>query len=61
MDRPQRLTSTNDDHAAHDRPRDFTLRRGAHTYRIRTDGRSERELLSELRSIARPSEQRRAA
>ncbi len=61
MDRLERHANTNTDHAAHPRPRDFTLQRGEHTYRIRADGRSERELLRELRAIARPADTRRAA
>lgn len=59
MDRPDRLSITNDDPDARAPARDFTLRRGAHTYRLRADAGSERELLLHLRRIARPD--RRAA
>jgi hypothetical protein len=61
MDRLERLANTTTNDAANQRPRDFTLRRGAHIYRICADGRSEAELLRELRMIARPTERRRAA
>ncbi len=61
MDRLERLANTTKTQAENPRPRDFTLRRGAHIYRIRADGRSEAELFRELRTIARPSERRRAA
>jgi hypothetical protein len=61
MDRLERLANPTLNDAASERPRDFTLRRGAQIYRIRADGRSEAELLRELRTIARPTDRRRAA
>ena len=62
MDRPERLSITTSEPPAEGAARDFTLRRGAHLYRLRADADSERELLSHIRRIARPDRpERRAA
>jgi len=61
MDRlPHDPTPTRSD-AATDRPRDFTLRRGEHVFRLRADAGSGEALLREIRRIARPGNARRAA
>lgn len=63
MDRPQRPANPTTEPGAAAPARDFTLRRGAHIYRLRADAGSERDLLRHIRLIARPEPKtdRRAA